>query len=59
MIHLFRWNPAAIAVPPDGQKAAEKYRRGTHECALCRALTGFIVKYELDHAGDCPGLVTP
>ncbi len=56
--HLFRWDRAAVAVPPDGQRLGGKYRVGAWKCTMCQALASFVVKYDY-HGTECPGWVQP
>lgn len=56
MIHVFRWDRTAIAVPREGRSLDRKFRKGgAWMCVMCRILLDFAVAYDLDHYDDCPG----
>jgi hypothetical protein len=61
MIHLFRWEPSAVAVPPRGNPLGSKYRMGTWQCVTCRVSYGFAEEWGMDSEGnnECPGAVAP
>jgi hypothetical protein len=59
MLHMFRFDQTAVAVPPRGNPLGRKYRHGAWTCVMCRALLTFCVQFDLDHADDCPGSVIP
>jgi hypothetical protein len=59
MLHLFRWDPSAICVSPEGQRRGQRFMRGDWKCVMCKALYSFCAHYDLDHGDDCPGLVVP
>ena len=59
MLHLFRFDQAAAAVPPCGNQLGHKYRHGTWKCVMCKALLDFCVQFDLDHDDDCPGRTEP
>lgn len=56
---MFRWDPYTVAVPPYPRPFGQKLRRGAYVCVMCRQLLTWVVEGDLDHAGDCPGQVTP
>lgn len=56
MLHVFRWDRSAVAVPARGNLA--KYKLGAWECVMCQILLDFAVTWNLDHYDDCPGNVT-
>lgn len=58
-LHVLAFRPDAVHVPPEGNPLGSKYRLGDWQCVMCRAAYGFIERYDLDHGGDCPGLVRP
>lgn len=55
--HVYRYDRTAVHVDPDGNKLGDKYVRGDWKCLACKALASFCIKYDLDHAGDCPGFI--
>jgi hypothetical protein len=48
-----------VYVPPGGSPLGQKYRLGAWACVMCRVLLDFAVRFDLDHADNCPGLVQP
>ena len=57
MVHLFRWDAGAVAVPPRGNRVGEKYRMGASKCAMCGALESFVTDWA--DCSSCPGFVEP
>lgn len=55
MLHIFRWDKAAVYVPPRGNPYGQKYRMGAWTCVMCKILLDFAVCWDLDHGDDCPG----
>jgi hypothetical protein len=58
-LHLFRWDPRAVAVPPRGNPLGARYKLGAFTCVMCRGLLEHLVHWDLDHGGDCPGRAEP
>lgn len=48
-----------MAVPPRGNPLGAKYKLGAWTCVMCKALLEHVVHWDLDHADNCPGLVSP
>ena len=48
-----------MAVPPRGNPLGARYKLGAWTCVMCKALLEYVVHWDLDHGGDCPGLVSP
>jgi hypothetical protein len=57
VLHVFRFDLTAIAVPAEGQRLGTRYKRGAWTCVMCRALLAFVVRFDQDHGDDCPGWV--
>ena len=57
MVHLFRWDTGAVAVPSLGNRVGEKYRLGASVCVMCAALESFVTDWA--DCGSCPGRVEP
>ena len=55
MIHVYHLSPWVLHVPPEGNRG--KYDHGDYACVACRGLLSFHVRFDLDHAGDCPGII--
>jgi hypothetical protein len=56
-VHLFRYDPSAVAVPAEPRPVRDKITLGDWPCVMCGVLASFAQRYDLDHAGDCPGAV--
>jgi hypothetical protein len=59
MVHVFRPDRAATHVHPHGNLLGQRYQLGDWPCVSCGALMSFCARFGLDHAGDCPGRITP
>ncbi len=59
VLHLFRWDKSAVAVPPGGNPFGQKYRVGAWICVMCQVLLELAVRFNADHGDDCPGRIEP
>jgi hypothetical protein len=55
MIHLYRFEPFTLHVPPEGNPFGKKYLHGDWACVMCRGLLSFHAHFNSDHGDDCPG----
>lgn len=58
-VHVFRYDPGAVRVPPRGNPLGQKYAFGALKCVMCTGVAEFLAAYDLDHGADCPGRVLP
>ena len=58
MLHLFRWDREAVAVPARSNPCGARYKLGAWKCVMCKILLDFAVTWDPDHYDDCPGNVT-